>query len=109
MTSFPVCSLLQSVRVNWVKTNSLTFSPVLQTFKFVVEAPPAVYGVCSKLSYSVLRFFRVVKKYLMSKFTLVTGISYRTVGEAFDIKLKAVVSVIEPVNGQRLEVGTNIF
>ena len=39
----------------------------------------------------------MVEKYLMSKFTLVTCISYRTVGEALDLKLKAVVSVVEPM------------
>ena len=53
---------------------------------------------------------RLVKDLEMEPmFTLVTCISYRTVGDALDLKLKAVVSVIEPVNGQRFEVGTNIF
>ena len=31
------------------------------------------------------------------------------VSEVLDLKLKAVVSVVEPVNGQQFEVGTNIF
>ena len=31
------------------------------------------------------------------------------VSEALDLKLKAVVSVVEPLNGQQIEDGTNIF
>ena len=41
MTSFLVCSSLQTVRVIWVQAkvaDSLTFSPVLQTFECVIEA-----------------------------------------------------------------------
>ena len=41
---------------------------------------------------------------------LLFGAAYSVlVSEALDLKLKAVVSVVEPVNGQRFEVGTNIF